>query len=85
MALGSDLLQLSPMKLSVIVDSLSWGIKHTVAAISHVALQTWLTWVDLTSQLEDEDVASEFYRTYYLRILTDVLAVLVDPDCQNGM
>ncbi|SAM07888.1 hypothetical protein [Absidia glauca] len=80
----NDLLMLSPMKLSMIVDSLLWGTKHTVAAISNVALQTWLTWIDLTCQLEDEDVASEFYRTYYLRILTDVLTVLVDPDCQNG-
>ncbi|KAI8341640.1 armadillo-type protein [Chlamydoabsidia padenii] len=79
-----DLLQLPPIKLTMIVDSLLWGIKHTVSDISHVALQTCLTLIESTSQLEDEDVAGEFYRAYYLRILTEVLTVLVDPDCQNG-
>ncbi|CAO3594483.1 unnamed protein product [Absidia cylindrospora] len=79
-----DFLRLPSNTFTIIVDSILWGTKHTVSDISHVALQTCLEMINNVSQLEDEDMASEFYRMYYLRILTETLTILVDPDCQNG-
>ncbi|ORZ25895.1 armadillo-type protein [Absidia repens] len=79
-----DFLRLPSNTITIIVDSILWGTKHTVSDISHVALQTCLDMINAASQLEDEDMASEFYRMYYLRILTETLTILVDPDCQNG-
>lgn len=61
-----------------------WGTKHTIRDISQIALQICLDMINSVSQLEDEDVASQFFETFYVRILTDILEVLVDPDCRNG-
>jgi len=66
------------------MDSIMWGTKHTIRDISQIALQTCLHMVSEVSQMEDEDVSSQFFETYYVRILTDILEVLVDPDCRNG-
>lgn len=33
---------------------------------------------------EEDDVSSPFFETYYVRILTDMLEILVDPDRRNG-
>ncbi|KAI9018661.1 armadillo-type protein [Phycomyces nitens] len=66
------------------VDSILWGTKHTIRDVSQVALQTCLDLIHSVSQLEDEDQASDFYGTYYVRILREIIGVLVDPDHMNG-
>lgn len=61
-----------------------WGTKHTIREISQIALQTCLDMINAVAQLEDEDIASQFFETYYVCILRDILEILVDPDCRNG-
>ncbi|KAL9539014.1 hypothetical protein MBANPS3_010522 [Mucor bainieri] len=78
-----DLFQ-SAQLFQVNMDSIMWGTKHTIRDISQIALQTCLHMISQVSQMEDEDVSSQFFETYYVRILTDILEVLVDPDCRNG-
>ncbi|KAL7322011.1 Karyopherin transporter [Mucor circinelloides] len=78
-----DLFQ-SAQLFQVNMDSIMWGTKHTMRDISQIALQTCLDMIGQVSQMEDEDVSSQFFETYYVRILTDILEVLVDPDCRNG-
>ncbi|KAI8645039.1 armadillo-type protein [Parasitella parasitica] len=77
-----DLFQ-TPQLFQIDMDSILWGTKHTMREISQIALQTCLHMVGEVSQMED-DVSSQFFETYYVRILTDILEVLVDPDCRNG-
>lgn len=74
----------SPELFKVVIDSIMWGTKHTIRDISQIALQICLDMINSVSQLEDEDVASQFFETFYVRILTDILEILVDPDCRNG-
>ncbi|KAI9308958.1 armadillo-type protein [Cunninghamella echinulata] len=81
----TELIKLPESQLSVIVDSLLWGSKHNSSDISHIALQTCEELINQVSQIEDEDISSEFFQKYYLRIFTDILTILVDPDCQNGL
>ncbi|CEP20119.1 hypothetical protein [Parasitella parasitica] len=78
-----DLFQ-TPDLFQIDMDSIMWGTKHTMREISQIALQTCLHMVGEVSRMEDEDVSSQFFETYYVRILTDILEVLVDPDCRNG-
>ena len=78
-----DLFQ-KPQLFQIDIDSIMWGTKHTMREISQVALQTCLHMIGEVSQMEDEDVSSQFFETYYVRILTDIMEVLVDPDCRNG-
>ncbi|KAF1802126.1 nuclear export factor CRM1 [Mucor lusitanicus] len=78
-----DLFQ-SAQLFQINMDSIMWGTKHTMRDISQIALQTCLHMISEVSQMEDEDVSSQFFETYYVRILTDILEVLVDPDCRNG-
>ncbi|KAI8088858.1 armadillo-type protein [Halteromyces radiatus] len=80
-----DFLHLPPTLLSILVDSMLWGIKHTNRDISELALQTCYNWINFVSEVEDEDLASDFYKAYYLRILTDLLTVTVDPDYESGL
>lgn len=61
-----------------------WGTKHTIREISQIALRTCLDMINAVSQMEDEDIASQFFESFYVRILRDILEVLVDPDCRNG-
>lgn len=74
----------SPELFKVVIDSIMWGTKHTIRDISQIALQICLDMINFVSQMEDEDVASQFFETFYVRILTDILEILVDPDCRNG-
>ncbi|GAN04459.1 nuclear export receptor crm1 [Mucor ambiguus] len=78
-----DLFQ-SAQLFQVNMDSIMWGTKHTIRDISQIALQTCLHMISEVSQMDDEDVSSQFFESYYVRILTDILEVLVDPDCRNG-
>ncbi|KAI8991052.1 CRM1 C terminal-domain-containing protein [Mycotypha africana] len=66
------------------IDSILWGTKHNLSDISHLALQICLHMINFVPQIEDEDISSLFFERYYVRILTDILEVLVDPDCRNG-
>lgn len=78
-----DLFQ-TPRLFQINMDSIMWGTKHTMREISQIALQTCLHMIGEVSQMEDEDVSSQFFETYYVRILTDIMEVLVDPDYRNG-
>jgi exportin-1 len=74
---SSELFQLN-------INSIMWGTKHTTQNIAQLALQTCFDMIQYAAQMEDEDVSSQFFETYYVRILTDMLEILVDPDCRNG-
>ncbi|KAI8978938.1 armadillo-type protein [Pilobolus umbonatus] len=78
-----DLFQL-PELFPVVIDSILWGIKHTIRDISQLTLKTCLDLINDVVELEDEDISSEFFEKYYVRLLTDTIEVLVDPDCRNG-
>ncbi|OBZ86573.1 Exportin-1 [Choanephora cucurbitarum] len=74
----------SPQLFQLVIDSIMWGTKHTVREIAQMALQTCLDMINTVAELEDEDVSSQFFETFYVRILTDILEILVDPDCRHG-
>ncbi|CAO3632166.1 unnamed protein product [Cunninghamella blakesleeana] len=80
----AELINLPDNQLSIIIDSILWGTKHTVNDISSIALQTCLEFINQVSQIDDEDISSALFQKFYLKIFTDTLTILVDPDCQNG-
>ncbi|KAI9282620.1 CRM1 C terminal-domain-containing protein [Sporodiniella umbellata] len=77
-----DIIQ-EPTLLKQILDSVLWGTKHTAITVSHTALRTCLYILDSVVE-EEEDISSLFFETYYVRILTEILEVLVDSDLRNG-
>lgn len=83
MKLNTELYQ-SQELFQLNINSIMWGTKHTQKEISEISLQTCLDMIQYVSQMEDEDMSSEFFERYYVRILTDILEILVDPDCRNG-
>ncbi|KAI7908272.1 armadillo-type protein [Cokeromyces recurvatus] len=79
-----ELFQMSPELFQLNIDSILWGTKHTTKEISEIALQTCLHIINYASQMEDEDISSQFFELYYVKILTSILEILVDPDCRNA-
>ncbi|RCI01261.1 Karyopherin transporter [Rhizopus azygosporus] len=73
----------TPELLDSVINCIIWGTKHIQIEISHTALKTCLFVLDNALQ-EEDDVASQFFEIYYVRILTDTLEILLDPDCRNG-
>ncbi|KAI9470617.1 MAG: armadillo-type protein [Benjaminiella poitrasii] len=80
----TELLQSSPELFQLNVDSILWGTKHTTKDISEMALRTCLDIINYASQMDDEDLSSFFFETYYVKILTGILEILIDPDCRNA-
>jgi len=74
---------LPKVQFKLIVDSIVWGFKHTMREIADLGLQICLELLGNFSKT-DVDIASEFYRRYYLSILQDVFFVLTDTDHKSG-
>ncbi|KAG0940317.1 hypothetical protein G6F57_005630 [Rhizopus arrhizus] len=69
----------TPELVQYVINSILWGTKHVQTEVSHISLQTCLNILEEIVE-EDDDISSQFFETYYVRILTDMLEILVDPD-----
>lgn len=60
----------------LVVDSIIWAFKHTERNVSETGLDTLLAL--LLNIQEKPQIAAGFYRSFYLVLLQDILAVLTD-------
>ncbi|KAI8636928.1 nuclear export factor CRM1 [Parasitella parasitica] len=77
------LLELSPERFKLFIDSIIWGFKHTMRDIADISLYTCEELLLNVRQTDDIN-AGAFFRSYYLTILQDVLSVLTDCDHKSG-
>lgn len=65
-----------------IIDCVIWAFKHDLPLISEIGLRTLNT--ILESVCKNENFMNQFFKFYYIQILTDVLYVLTDELHING-
>ncbi|KAI8059465.1 CRM1 C terminal-domain-containing protein [Gongronella butleri] len=80
-----EMMQWPVQDVALLLDSMLWGARHTLLDIALPSLKTCLTLLQQVRELDDEDMAGDFYQAHYMRLLDGVLQVLKDPDCQNSL
>lgn len=65
-----------------IIDCVIWAFKHELPLISEIGLKTLNT--ILESVCKNENFMNQFFKFYYIQIITDVLYVLTDELHING-
>jgi len=77
------LLLLDTNQFKLFVDSIVWGIKHTMRDIAEISLHILL---DLFRNFtkSDPQTSSVFYQNFFLSLLQDVFFVLTDSDHKSG-
>jgi len=69
------LLRLNAAQFKLIMDSVIWAVKHLERNIADTGLQILF---DLINNVQQSDVANEFYKAYFISLLQDILGVLTD-------
>ncbi|ORE03750.1 nuclear export factor CRM1 [Rhizopus microsporus var. microsporus] len=77
------LLELSPDRFKLIIDSIVWGFKHTLRHIADLSLGICEELIQ-NINATDSTIADAFYQSYYLSILQDIFFVLTDGDHKSG-
>lgn len=78
------LLELSPDRFKLIIDSIVWGFKHTLRHIADLSLGICEELIQ-NINATDSTIADAFYQSYYLSILQDIFFVLTDGDHKSGI
>jgi exportin-1 len=79
----NTLVKLPPQVFSLILDSISWAIKHTMRDISDTGMSICLDMINNFAKA-DEATANFFYQNFFLRILQETFAVLTDHEHKSG-
>ena len=70
------MLSLEPQKFQTIIDSILFGIKHTKTEIMEISLQSLK---DLNTMICNyNQITKQFYVSFYSRIISDLMMVLID-------
>ncbi|KAJ4865754.1 Protein EXPORTIN 1B [Raphanus sativus] len=69
------LLQLSSEELKLLMDSVIWAFRHTEKNIAGTGLKLLLV---LMKKFQKSDFSNQFYRTYFMQIEQEIIAVLTD-------
>ncbi|KAI8854398.1 CRM1 C terminal-domain-containing protein [Chytridium lagenaria] len=78
------LLKLPPPQFKLFLDSIVWGLKHTMRDIADLGLNICLDVIVNFSTKTDPSIANAFFQTYYLSILQDVFFVLTSTFHKSG-
>lgn len=65
----------SPDQFKLVIDSIVWAFKHIERNIADTGLNILY---ELLGNIENSEIANQFYQTYYLSLLQDLFAVLTD-------
>lgn len=79
----SALLKLPEHQFRLVVDSIVWSFKHTHHECAEIGLKMCLDLLEHFDVLEPS-MKNDFYRTFYLSLLQDILYVLTDADHKSG-
>lgn len=66
---------ISEQEFKLIYDSIIWAVRHVERNVADTGLNTLY---ELLINVEKSDLTTQFYQTYYVSILQDILAVLTD-------
>lgn len=69
------LLRLSAEQFKLVMDSIIWAMKHLERNISETGLNILF---DLIRNMEKSEIATEFYKSYFVILIQDLFAVLTD-------
>lgn len=77
----SALLRFTPQQFKLILDSILWAVKHLEREVADTGLETLY---DTLSHVERSEFANDFYRNYYMPLVSDLLGVLTDTLHKTG-
>ncbi len=69
------MLRLTAPQFQLVMDSVIWALKHLERNIADTGLQILF---DLIHNVQMSDIANEFYKTYFIALLQDILGVITD-------
>jgi len=69
------MLRLNAQQFQLVMDSIIWAMKHLERNIADTGLQILY---DLIHNVQMSDIANDFYKTYFISLLQDILGVLTD-------
>jgi len=69
------MLRLNAQQFQLVMDSIIWALKHLERNIADTGLQILF---DLIHNVQMSDIANDFYKTYFISLLQDILGVLTD-------
>jgi exportin-1 len=75
------LLSLNAAQFQMVIDSIVYAMKHLERNIADTGLNILL---ELLKNVENVDVANDFFKTYFNRLLQDLLSVLTDAFHKPG-
>lgn len=75
------LLRLNAAQFQLVMDSVIWAMKHLERNIADTGLQILF---DLINNVTASEVANDFYKTYFISLLQDILGVLTDTFHKPG-
>ncbi|KAJ3220031.1 Karyopherin transporter [Dinochytrium kinnereticum] len=78
------LLKLPSPQFKLFLDSIIWGLKHTMRDICDLGLMICLDLITNFSTKTDLSISNAFFQTYYLSILQDVFFVLTSTFHKSG-
>lgn len=77
------LLNLSPDKFKLVLDSIIWAFKHTMRNVADTGLDILL--LLLKSIAKEQTAAQSFYQTYYTDIMQHLFSVVTDTSHTAGL
>lgn len=77
------LLSLQPKQMKSVMDSILWGMKHTLREISDLTLTVCYEVIESLSD-QDSTVAGEFYGRFLLQVLRVTFGVITDANHKSG-
>ncbi len=63
---------MSPSQLKLVIDSIVWAFRHTERNVADTGLNLLL---EMLTIFDKNEMATQFYRTYYLNLVREVFAV----------
>jgi len=75
------LLLLDPQQFKLIIDSIVWAFKHLERNISDIGLNTLQ---DLLRNVQNSNIANQFYKSYFIHLLQEVLGIVTDTFHKQG-
>lgn len=75
------LLGLNASQFQLVMDSIIWAMKHLERNITDTGLSILL---ELLRNIHQSDVANDFYKTYFISLLQELLNVLTDTFHKSG-
>ncbi|KZV88566.1 hypothetical protein EXIGLDRAFT_651045 [Exidia glandulosa HHB12029] len=77
------LLQIPPAQFKMMMDAIVWAFKHTTRDVADIGLNITVELIEAFAE-RDQETANQFFLSYLLSLLQDILYVLTDADHKSG-